>query len=170
MKGHVWRGKRSTLDKLMLKPRANTRDLEGRGRGTMEPLQTHGATLPQQELTQPAGGCPSRPRPEDLMLGNGGHEGANPHVGTRQASEPVECATAGTSRPPEVAANRQGGITRLLENSDFGNLISFDDDCGDTEYNPARERQSVSDSDSSESEEEINKSIERGGSDRGRAV
>ncbi|XP_045451376.1 uncharacterized protein LOC123660317 isoform X2 [Melitaea cinxia] len=51
-----------------------------------------------------------------------------------------------------------------------GDFIPSDDDCGDPEYNLARERQSVSDSDSSESEEEVNYSTERGRSDCGIAV
>lgn len=76
----------------------------------MEPLQTHGATLPQQGLTQPAEGCPSGPRPEDLL--QGGHEGANPHVGTRVANDAVDRATAGTSQTLEVTANMQGVCTR----------------------------------------------------------
>lgn len=74
----------------------------------MEPLQTHGAILPQQGLTQPAEGCPSGPRPEDLL-----HEGANPHVGTRVANDAVDRATAGTSQNPEVTANMQGLYTRF---------------------------------------------------------
>lgn len=49
----------------------------------MEPAKTHVATLPQQDLTRPAEGCPSGPRTEDLVLE--GHEGANPHVGQRVA-------------------------------------------------------------------------------------
>lgn len=51
----------------------------------MEPAKIHGTTLPQQALTRPAGGCPSGPRPEDLM--QGGHEGANPHADQRVAIE-----------------------------------------------------------------------------------
>ncbi|KAH9641340.1 hypothetical protein HF086_016334 [Spodoptera exigua] len=49
----------------------------------MEPLKTHSTVLPQQVLTRPVGGCPSGPRPEDLL--QVGHEGANPHVGQREA-------------------------------------------------------------------------------------
>jgi hypothetical protein len=49
----------------------------------MEPDKTHSATLPQQELTRPAEGCPSEPRSEDLMLG--GSMGANPCSGQRVA-------------------------------------------------------------------------------------
>lgn len=44
----------------------------------MEPAKTHGAALPQQDLTRSSGGCPSGPRPGDLMLE--GQEGANPLV------------------------------------------------------------------------------------------
>lgn len=49
----------------------------------MEPDQTHSAPLPQQELTHPAGGCPTGPQPEDLM--QGGDVGANPPPGQRVA-------------------------------------------------------------------------------------
>lgn len=49
----------------------------------MEPSQTHGATLPQQNLTRSVGGCPSGPRPMDLL--QGGQEGANPSAGQRVA-------------------------------------------------------------------------------------
>lgn len=38
----------------------------------------------RKELTRPTEGCPSGPRPEDLM--QGGHEGANPHAGQREAA------------------------------------------------------------------------------------
>jgi hypothetical protein len=72
----------------------------------MEPFQTHDATLPQQGLTHPAGGCPSGPRPTDL--GQGGHEGANPHVGQRVASGAEDNASAGTLQPPGVFESAQG--------------------------------------------------------------
>lgn len=73
----------------------------------MEPSKTHGAPLPPQELTHSAGGCPSGPRPGDLMLG--GHEGANPHAGQRAAiSEVVDSATASTLQAPGVFANTRG--------------------------------------------------------------
>lgn len=73
----------------------------------MEPFQTHGATLPQQDLTRPAEGCPSGLRPEDLV--QGGYEGANPHVGQRVAvCEVVDSATTGTLQPPGVLANTCG--------------------------------------------------------------
>ncbi|KAF9408910.1 hypothetical protein HW555_011553 [Spodoptera exigua] len=39
--------------------------------------------IAKKVLTRPVGGCPSGPRPEDLL--QGGHEGANPHVGQREA-------------------------------------------------------------------------------------
>lgn len=68
----------------------------------MEPSQTLDATLPQQHLTHAAEGCPSELRSEDLMLG--GHEGANPHVGPRVASEVVDSATADILQPPGVIA------------------------------------------------------------------
>lgn len=50
----------------------------------MEPLKTHGTSSPQQALTRLAGGCPSGPRPVDLM--QGGHEGANPYASQRAAT------------------------------------------------------------------------------------
>lgn len=49
----------------------------------MEPAKTHGAALPQQDLTRPVGGCHLGPRLSDLE--QEGHEGANPHVGQRVA-------------------------------------------------------------------------------------
>ncbi|CAH0401902.1 unnamed protein product [Chilo suppressalis] len=73
----------------------------------MEPQKTHGATLPQQGLTRPVEGCLSGLRPADLV--QGGHEGANPHVGSRVAvDEVVDSATAGTLHPPRVSASTQG--------------------------------------------------------------
>lgn len=81
----------------------------------MEPSKIHEAPLPQQDLTQPVGGCPSELRSADL--GQGEHEGANPHVGQRVANEAVDNATAGTSQSPEVFASRQGeGIDRISKN------------------------------------------------------
>lgn len=62
----------------------------------MEPRKTHGAALPQQSLTRSAGGCPSEPRSEDLMLG--GHAGANLHAGQRVANEELDLQHATTSQ------------------------------------------------------------------------
>lgn len=96
----------------------------------MEPNKTHGATLPQQKLTQSAEGCPSGPRPEDLL--QGGHEGANPHAGTRVANyDAVETATAGILQPPGMSASTLGDesgpsnikiLTRLEAFKIFKNL------------------------------------------------
>ncbi|CAG9790423.1 unnamed protein product [Diatraea saccharalis] len=69
----------------------------------MEPFKTHGAILPQQELTQSVERCPSGPRPEDLI--QEGNEGANPHSGWRVASDAMDHAIAGTSYSLEVFAN-----------------------------------------------------------------
>lgn len=73
----------------------------------MEPFQTHDAPLPQQALTRPAGGCPPRLRPEDLMREE--HEGANPHAGQQVAfCEVVDSATTSTLQPPGVFVNTRG--------------------------------------------------------------
>lgn len=73
----------------------------------MEASKTRDATLPQQDLTRPAEGCPSELRSEDLMLGE--HEGANPHVGQRAVfCEVVDSATTDTLQPPGVLTNTQG--------------------------------------------------------------
>lgn len=81
----------------------------------MEPLQTHNAALPQQELTHPAGGCPSGLRPWDLV--QGGHEGAKPHVGPQVADGVVDNATTGPFHPPEVSANELGDASASTSGS-----------------------------------------------------
>lgn len=65
----------------------------------MKPAKTHGAALPQKELTRLVGGCHLGPRPSDIVLE--GHEGANPHVGQRVAD-------IGTLHCPGVPVNMLG--------------------------------------------------------------
>ncbi|XP_073964364.1 uncharacterized protein [Choristoneura fumiferana] len=69
----------------------------------MEPVKTHDAVLPQQKLTRSAGGCPSGPRPGDLV--REGQEGANPLVGRRVANADI-------FQPPGVPALLLGDVER----------------------------------------------------------
>ncbi|XP_026736408.1 uncharacterized protein LOC113499977 [Trichoplusia ni] len=79
----------------------------------MEPNKSLESNLPQQNLTRSAEGCSSGLRPEDLMLG--GHEGANPHVGQRPATDgDLENAIPGPSHSLRVSESTvRKELTRL---------------------------------------------------------